>query len=65
MNPFEVLGLACACTGLAVLVWTLASQLHLAVLGALLLFSLWFIGALAAEYFGWTSKSLSKFLRGG
>lgn len=65
MNPLEILGLACVSTGLAVLVWILASQLPLAVLGALLLFSLWFIWALAAEYFGWTSKSLSKFLRGG
>lgn len=65
MNPLEVLGLALVSTGIAALVWILASQLPIAVLAALLLFAFLFIGTLVAEYFGWTSKSLSKFLKGG
>jgi len=51
-------------TSLTLILWVLASQAPYFLLAGVILLGLWFIVALVAEYYGWSSKSVSKFFRG-
>jgi len=49
---------------LALILWVLAAQAPYFLLAGVILLGFWFIGSLVAEYYGWNSKSVSKFFKG-